>query len=118
MTNQQRDAHDNTASSKDKRKVRKELEEARREYTEKMAMLEAEEEEMSGKASVSNMVIPDYRSGRNEKDIHVRNVSLSLDNGTPLLDYGELEICTSEEVWSGWKEWGWEDDFVEGDCRF
>ena len=36
---------------------------------------------------------PDYRSGRNEKDIHVRNVSLSLDNGTPLLDDGELKFA-------------------------
>ena len=69
MTNQARDAHDSTVSAKDKRKARKELEAARREYEAKMAILAAEEEGNTGKASVSNMVIPDYRSGRNEKDI-------------------------------------------------
>ncbi|KAL7552334.1 hypothetical protein ACHAWF_015561 [Thalassiosira exigua] len=92
MTNQAKEAHDSTVSAKDKRKARKELEAARREYEAKMAMLQAEEDGDAGKASVSNMVIPDYQSGRNEKDIHVRNVSLSLDNGTPLLDDGELKF--------------------------
>ena len=92
MTNDQRDAHDSTVSAKDKRKQRKELEVTRREYEAKMAMLAAEEEGDAGKASVSNMVIPDYRSGRNEKDIHMRNVSLSLDNGTLLLNDGELKL--------------------------
>ena len=93
MTNQTREAHDSTVSAKDKRKQRKELESARREYESKMALLEAEESGDAGKASVSNMVIPDYRSGRNEKDIHVRNVSLSLDNGTQLLNDGELKLA-------------------------
>lgn len=92
MTNQARDAHESSVSAKDKRKARKELEAARKEYEAKMAVLAAEEEGDSGKASVSNMVIPDYRSGRNERDIHVSNVSLSLDNGTPLLIDGELKF--------------------------
>ena len=93
MTNQARDAHDSTVSAKDKRKQRKELEAARREYEARVAMLEAEEEGEAGKASVSNMVIPDYRSGRNEKDIHLSNVSLSLDNGTSLLNDGQLKLA-------------------------
>lgn len=93
MTNAQRDAHGSTVSAKDKRKARKELESARKEYEAKMAMLAKEEEGEAGKASVSHMVLPDYRSGRNEKDIHVRNVSISLDNGTPLLDDGELKFA-------------------------
>ena len=93
MTNAQRDAHDSTVSAKDRRKARKELEAARREYEARMAVLQAQEEGDAGKASVSNMIIPDYRSGRNEKDIHVRNVSLSLDNGTCLLDDGELKFA-------------------------
>lgn len=58
-----------------------------------MAFLAAEEEKDSGKASVSHMVLPDYRSGRNEKDIHVRNVSISLDNGRALLEGGELKFA-------------------------
>lgn len=93
MTNAQREAHESTVSAKDKRKARKELEAARREYEAKMALLAAEEEGDAGKASVSHMVLPDYRSGRNERDIHVRNVSLSLDNGTALLDDGELKLA-------------------------
>ncbi len=92
MTNQQRQAHETSVSAKDKRKQRKELESARREYESKMALLAAEEEGDAGKASVSHMVLPDYRSGRNEKDIWVRNVSLSLDNGKSLLDDGELKF--------------------------
>eukprot|EP00985_Skeletonema_marinoi_P004339 scaffold1898_cov125-Skeletonema_marinoi.AAC.2 len=93
MTNEQRDAHDSTVSAKDKRKQRKELEAARREYEAKMAFMKSQEEGEAGKASVSHMVLPDYRSGRNEKDIHLRNISLSLDNGTPLLDNGELKLA-------------------------
>jgi len=93
MTNEARDAHDSTVSAKDKRKQRKELEAARKEYEARVAMLEAEEEGEAGKASVSNMVIPDYRSGRNEKDIHLSNVSLSLDNGTSLLNDGQLKLA-------------------------
>lgn len=93
MTNEARDAHDSTVSAKDKRKQRKELEAARKEYEARVAMLEAEEEGEAGKASVSNMVIPDYRSGRNEKDIHLNNVSLSLDNGTSLLNDGQLKLA-------------------------
>ena len=93
MTNAQREAHESTVSAKDKRKARKELEAARKEYEAKMAFLAAEEEGDAGKASVSHMVLPDYRSGRNERDIHVRNVSLSLDNGTALLDDGELKLA-------------------------
>jgi energy-coupling factor transporter ATP-binding protein EcfA2 len=93
MTNAQRDAHASTVSAKDKRKARKELEAARKEYEAKMAFLAQEEEGDAGKASVSHMVLPDYKSGRNEKDIHMRNVSLSLDNGTALLDDGELKLA-------------------------
>ena len=95
MTNEQRDAHDSTVSAKDKRKQRKELEAARREYEAKMVFMKSQEEGEAGKASVSHMVLPDYRSGRNEKDIHLRNISLSLDNGTRLLDDGELKLAYS-----------------------
>lgn len=93
MTNQQREAHDSTSSAKDRRKARKELEAARREYEAKMALLRAQEDGEAGKASVSHMVLPDYRSGRNEKDIHLRNITISLDNGTSLLDNGELKLA-------------------------
>jgi ATP-binding cassette subfamily F protein 3 len=38
------------------------------------------------------MVLPDYRSGRNERDVQVNNVSLSLDNGKCLLESGQLKL--------------------------
>ena len=38
------------------------------------------------------MVLPDYSSSAREKDILVRDVSLSLDNGTSILDDAELRI--------------------------
>ena len=42
---------------------------------------------------MSHRVIPDRQSGRNERDIHVRDVTISLDNGTRLLDDGELRLA-------------------------
>ena len=89
MTNQQQDAYNSTVSAKEKRRQRKELEAHRREYADR---LQAEEDD-GGKASVSHMVLPDYRSGRNERDIHVRQVGLSLDSGRALLEDGELRLA-------------------------
>jgi len=92
-TNMQRDAHDNTTSTKDKRKQKQELEKARKEYTAKMEALEREEAKEGSNAVVSVMVLPDYDSGRNEKDIHCRNVGLSLDTGRILLDNADLKFA-------------------------
>ena len=41
---------------------------------------------------VAAMVLPDYKTGRNERDIQVRNVSLDLDNGKRLLDAAEVKF--------------------------
>ena len=90
-SNTQRDAHKDTESAKAKRIARKELERVRREYESKLRALEEEEKENSGKA-VANMVLPDYNTGRNERDIQVRKVNLSLDNGRSILDDGELRF--------------------------
>ena len=38
------------------------------------------------------MVLPDYKTGRNERDIQVRDVSLDLDTGKRLLDSAELKF--------------------------
>lgn len=92
FTNEQKDAHSETISSKDRRKQKQELEKTRREYEEKVRALEAEEEKEGGNAVVSAMVLPDYGSGRNEKDIQVKNVSLALDNGRSLLDGADLKF--------------------------
>ncbi len=92
FTNEQREAHSETISAKDRRKQKQELEKMRREYEEKVRALEAEEEKEGSNAVVSAMVLPDYGSGRNEKDIQVKNVSLSLDNGRSLLDGADLKF--------------------------
>ena len=93
FTNTQREAHSDTISAKEKRKQRQELEKARREYEAKVRAMEEEEEKEGGNnAVVSRMILPDYGSGRNEKDIQVKNVGISLDNGRVLLDGADLKF--------------------------
>jgi ABC-type Mn2+/Zn2+ transport system ATPase subunit len=87
-----KEAHSETTSAKDKRKQRQELERARKEFEAKAKAME-EEEKADGHSIVTPMVLPDYRSGRNERDILVRNVGLSLDNGRILLDHAELRFA-------------------------
>ena len=90
MTNKTIDAFVDKSSSKDRRKAKQELEQARREY---QAQLESAQQQDNGVGVVSNMVLPDYGSGRNERDVQVRNVSISLDSGRSLLDNGELKFA-------------------------
>lgn len=92
FTNEQRDAHSDTISSKDKRKQKQELEKMRKEYEAKVRALEEEEKKEGDNAVVSPMILPDYGSGRNEKDIQVKNVGLALDNGRTLLDSADLKF--------------------------
>lgn len=91
MTNTQIDAYSDKSSAKEKRKQRQELQATRREYQAKLEQQQLQEAAQQG--VVSAMVLPDYRSGRNERDVQVRNVSLSLDNGRSLLDNGELKFA-------------------------
>ena len=91
--NEQKDAHDNTVSAKDRRKQKQELEKARKEYQDKIDFLHREEEKEGNNAVVSVMVLPDYESGRNEKDIHCRNVGVSLDTGRILLENAEVKFA-------------------------
>jgi ATP-binding cassette subfamily F protein 3 len=91
--NQQKDAHDGTKSAKEKRKSKQELEKSRKEYQDRIDALEREEEKEGKNAVVSQMVLPDYESGRNEKDIQCRNVTVSLDNGRILLDNANLKFA-------------------------
>ncbi len=72
--NTQKEAHSETVSAKDRRKQKQELEKTRKEYEAKVRALEEEEAKEGGNAVVAAMVLPDYGSGRNEKDIHVKNV--------------------------------------------
>ena len=86
MTNASMDAKQQS-SSKDRRKAKQDLERARREFASNL-------EQAQGEAgAVSAMLLPDYTSGRNERDVQIKNVSLSLDNGRLLLNGGELKFA-------------------------
>ena len=94
--NEERDAHRDLSSARERRKAKQELERTRREYEDRVrALEEAEEAEIAagGGAAVSSMILPDYASGRGEKDIQVRNVGLSLGTGRSLLDGAELRFA-------------------------
>lgn len=93
LTNKSTNAHSSINSAKEKRKSRQELEKSRREYEKKVEFLKRQESNDAGKAAVSSMVLPDYSSGKNERDIQVRNVSLSLDNGRCILDSATVKFA-------------------------
>eukprot|EP00975_Prorocentrum_lima_P068060 12918532-Prorocentrum_lima.AAC.1 len=42
---------------------------------------------------VSTMRLPNYRSGTNDRNVIVENISLSAPDGTELLDGGELRLA-------------------------
>jgi hypothetical protein len=86
MTNSVMDTKQQS-SSKDRRKAKQELERARREFSSKLEQAQQEA------GTVSAMLLPDYTSGRNERDVQIKNVSLSLDNGRLLLNGSELKFA-------------------------
>ena len=86
MTNASMEAKQQS-SSKDRRKAKQDLERARREFAAKL------EQAQSEAGAVSAMLLPDYTSGRNERDVQIKNVTLSLDNGKLLLNAGELKFA-------------------------
>lgn len=91
FVNKPKDAYDVTVSSKDRRKQKHDLEKARESFQSTVQEMEHDEAK-EGAAVVSPMVLPDYNSGRNEKDIQVRNVRISLDNGRVLLENADLKF--------------------------
>eukprot|EP00980_Cylindrotheca_fusiformis_P029325 scaffold23297_cov132-Cylindrotheca_fusiformis.AAC.3 len=84
--NKQIDAYENKVSSKDRRKQRQELEKARGNLSH-----EDQLEHTSTKAGVSSMLIPTVKG--KERDVQLHNVTIALDNGTVLLDSGELKFA-------------------------
>mmetsp|Transcript_15665 Transcript_15665/g.43388 ORF Transcript_15665/g.43388 Transcript_15665/m.43388 type:complete len:789 (-) Transcript_15665:3-2369(-) len=77
--------HDKT-SSKYKRKQRQELEKSRRDLGKQI-----ERQEISTKAGVSAMILPTTKG--KEMDVNVQRITLSLENGTSLLDQGDLKFA-------------------------
>ena len=78
--------HDKT-SAKDRRKQRQELEKQRRDLEKQ----NAGQEEHNTKAGVSTMVLPTVKG--KDMDVNLQNITLSLDNGTVLLEHGDLKFA-------------------------
>lgn len=83
--------HKLRSSAKDRRKQKQELEKSRKEFQHKVEQEQAAE--AAEKGAVSAMVLPDYKSGKGERDVLVQNVTIALDNGRSLLDAGELRFA-------------------------
>lgn len=83
--NTQIDAYQEKTSSKDRRKQRQDLEKSRDELAQQQQQVEH-----STKAGVSSMILPTIKS--KEKDVQLQNVTLALDNGTLLMEHGELKF--------------------------
>jgi GTPase SAR1 family protein len=84
--NTQMDAYNNNTSAKDRRKQKQELEKFRRE----LAAQAQQPQDNSTKSGVSTMLLPTIQS--KEKDVQLQNITLSLENGTLLMDHGDLKF--------------------------
>lgn len=58
-----------------------------------------------GEEDISMMVLPDYSSGNNEKDIHVKNFNINV-GGLELLDCADLKLAYGRKVWCGQQSGG------------
>jgi ABC-type Mn2+/Zn2+ transport system ATPase subunit len=83
--NTQIDAYSENSSSKDRRNQKKELVKTRRDLA-----LQYQIEESSTKAGVSSMLLPTVMS--KEMDVQLQNITMALDNGTILLEKGDLKF--------------------------
>lgn len=81
-----KDAYSDKTSAKDRRKQRQELEKVRRELA-----AQQQRQESSAKAGVSVMLVPTVKS--KERDVNLQGITLSLDNGTILLEHGDLKFA-------------------------
>lgn len=50
-----------------------------------------------GEEDISMMVLPDYSSGNNERDIHVKNFNINV-GGLELLDCADLKLAYGRKV--------------------
>jgi ABC transporter len=86
-----KDAHTEKTSQKDKRKQRQELETQRRAL--EVANQSEDDKGPKSLVSMSSSAFKNRDATKNKaKDVQVRNVSVSLDNGTVLLDGGDIKF--------------------------
>lgn len=84
--NSQIDSYQSKTSAKDLRKQRQELEKVRRDLN-----YEQQLEQTSTKAGVSSMLLPTVQG--KERDVLLQNITLALDNGSTLLESGDLRFA-------------------------
>ena len=84
--NTQIDAYHDKSSAKERRKQRQDLEKQRRELEKHQ-----QHEDTDTKAGVSAMVLPTVKG--KDMDVNLPNITLSLDNGTLLLEQGDLKLA-------------------------
>ena len=84
--NRQIDAYHDKTSSREKRKQRQDLEKSRRDLER-----QNERQETSTRAGVSSMILPTVRG--KEMDVNVQRITLSLENGTVLMEQGDLKFA-------------------------
>jgi len=93
MANDLIDAHDDKTSSKDKRKMRKLEAEKARKLLSSGTDRDVDEDENGGIVRMNVRAFTANQSIDKRRDVLVKNVSVSLDNGTMLLDSGELKFA-------------------------
>ena len=84
--NTQIDAYSDNTSAREKRKQRQDIEKSR-----KMLGQQNEHQETSTKAGVSAMILPTVKG--KEMDVNVQRITLALENGTSLLEQGDLKFA-------------------------
>lgn len=89
--NQIIDAHTDKTSAKDKRKRRQELEQSRRALD--AANQSEDDKRPTTLVNMSAAAFKNRDSKSKQKDVQVRNVNVSLDNGTILLDGGDIKFA-------------------------
>lgn len=80
------EAYSNKTSAREKRKQRQELEKSRRDLER-----QNERQEKLTKAGVSSMILPTVKG--KDMDVNVQRITLSLENGTSLLEQGDLKFA-------------------------
>jgi hypothetical protein len=93
MANDIVDAHDSKASAKDKRKARKQDASAARKLLSSQHDADLDEDGSGGLVRMNVRSVTGQANLDKARDVQVRNVTLSLHNGTVLLENGELRFA-------------------------
>jgi hypothetical protein len=90
--NTEMDAFDFNTSAKDRRKAKQDIIRIRREYeiANEIATNDATQNATTTKSGVGCMILPTEKG--NDMDVNLQNISVNLDNGTCLMEKGDLKF--------------------------